>query len=103
MEKIRVIYGTDLDKFSEKLWDSSRGHLAVSLIYHTECMQLKLGNTSMETGGVTSRALITATDPFASSDYGGFSPRELESPITIKHRAHGSAQISLHCGIASRV
>ena len=34
---IRVIYGTDVDKILEKLWDTSRGHLAASLIQHTEC------------------------------------------------------------------
>ena len=32
--KIRDKYGTHLDKFGEKLWDRSRGHLAASLINH---------------------------------------------------------------------
>ena len=36
--KIRVIYGTDPGVFSEGLWDILRDHLAVSLIYHTECI-----------------------------------------------------------------
>ena len=30
--KLRDKYGTHLDKFGKKLWDRSRGHLAVSLI-----------------------------------------------------------------------
>ena len=28
-----VVFGTDLDKLAEKLWDTSRGHLAASHIY----------------------------------------------------------------------
>ena len=31
---MRDKYGTDQGKFKEKLWDKSRGHLAVSLINH---------------------------------------------------------------------
>ena len=31
-------YGTDEDKILDKLWDMSKGHLAASLIQHTECI-----------------------------------------------------------------
>ena len=34
------MYGTDVDKILEKLWDTSGGHLAASLIQHTECTRV---------------------------------------------------------------